>query len=292
MKVLHILYSGLGGHGNVFFSMLDADEANEFDFVPVFFGVEEVREEYIKKAEANNLKWFFVKKKPGIDLEAYNELTSIIKAQLPDIIFLHSSAYIFPARKAVKQSAKKIKIIVRETQANHLKTKQEWLGLCIALLKADKVVFLSKEYRDAVRKKLYFIFRNKKTVVIPNGINLQLFSPSPAHDNVIRIGMQSRLTASKDHETLIKAFAECITVNKTGKKIELHIAGDGEMKQDLQQLAILLGIQNNVVFTGLLPVNELPAFINSLTIYVHATLGETMSTAIMQVMACRVPVIA
>jgi L-malate glycosyltransferase len=42
----------------------------------------------------------------------------------------------------------------------------------------------------------------------------------------------------------------------------------------------------------MLEEKDLPEFINSLDIYVHATLGETMSTAIMQVMACRVPVIA
>lgn len=293
MKVLHVLYSGLGGHGNVFFSMVDADEKHEVEFAAVFFGVEDVRNEYVKKAEACNLPWFYVKKKTGIDLESYKKITNIILEQAPDIIFLHSSAYIFPARKAVKQSAKKMKIVVRETQANHLKTKQEWLGLCAALLKADHVVFLSKEYRDAVRKKLFFVFSNKKTTVIPNGIDLRLFSPALKQDtDTIRIGMLSRLTASKDHVTLIHAFAKCLQENRTGKKMELHIAGEGESKPALQQLVSSLNLTGHVFFAGLLDVAELPAFINKLDIYVHATLGETMSTAIMQVMACRVPIIA
>ena len=37
---------------------------------------------------------------------------------------------------------------------------------------------------------------------------------------------------------------------------------------------------------------ELVKFLHDLTIYVHASLGETMSTAIMQAMACGLPIIA
>lgn len=293
MKVLHILYSGLGGHGNVFFSMVDADEAHEFNYVGVFFGIEDIRQGYIQKAKHRNLEWFFVKKKPGFDRASYLQLVNIINDQNPDVIFLHSSAYIFPALKAAKQASKKVKVVVRETQANHLKTKKEWFGLCTALLKANKVVFLSKEYRDAVKKSLPLFFSNKRTTVIPNGINLNLFKPAdkPATNNIV-IGMQSRLSATKDHVTLIKAFALCIKKTKNPKKLLLHIAGDGECKPALQNLVIELGIQENVVFLGMLEENELPAFINSLDIYVHATLGETMSTAIMQVMACNKPIIA
>ena len=45
MKILHVLYSGLGGHGNVFFSMVDADEKHEFIFEALFNGVEDVKAE-------------------------------------------------------------------------------------------------------------------------------------------------------------------------------------------------------------------------------------------------------
>ena len=49
MKILHVLYSGLGGHGNVFFSMADADEANGYEFEALFNGIEEVKAEYIER---------------------------------------------------------------------------------------------------------------------------------------------------------------------------------------------------------------------------------------------------
>ncbi len=73
MKILHILYSGLGGHGNVFFSMVDADKEKAFKYEVLFFGVEEVRAGYIENAEAKNIPWYFVKKKPGFDIALYDD---------------------------------------------------------------------------------------------------------------------------------------------------------------------------------------------------------------------------
>ena len=52
------------------------------------------------------------------------------------------------------------------------------------------------------------------------------------------------------------------------------------------------GILGDVEFTGSIDINELPSFLQNLDIYVHASLGETMSTAIMQAMACGLPLIA
>ena len=294
MKVLHILYSGLGGHGNVFYSMVDADIDRDFEYEALFFGVEDVRRNYIQKATDKKINWHFVKKKPGIDLSAYRKITAIIKKAAPDIIFIHTSAYIFPAKWAAVFSRKKMRVIVRETQPNHLKTKFEWVGLGASLLLADKVVFLSTEYRNDVRQKMKLLFSKKRTAVIPNGIDLSLFRPFETNkeDELVNIGMQSRLSATKDHATLLEAFAMLLADNKTGKKLRLNIAGDGDCRKALEQQAERLKLTDHVFFSGLLEEKDLPGFINNQDIYVHASLGETMSTAIMQVMACRLPVIA
>jgi hypothetical protein len=38
MKILHTLYAGLGGHRNVFFSMVDADKNRDQHYEAIFFG--------------------------------------------------------------------------------------------------------------------------------------------------------------------------------------------------------------------------------------------------------------
>lgn len=292
MKILHIAFSGLGGHGNVFFSMADADKEKQHQFQIIFFGNEEVREGYKQKANQRNIPWYFVKKEPGFDFGSYRQIEKIIRETQPDIIFLHSSSYIFPVKKAILSINKKIKIIVRETQPNHLKTKLNWLGLCVSLVAATKVVFLSTEYRDVIKEKLSLFFSDKRTAVIPNGVDLDVYKPAEKNEHTgINIGMQSRLSETKDHATLIDAIALVLQSAGDGA-VKLYIAGDGVCRPALEKQVQDLNISHAVEFTGMLEETALPQFINSLDIYVHATLGETMSTAIMQVMACKMPVIA
>lgn len=293
MKILHILYSGLGGHGSVFFSMVDADSENINKYEALFFGVEKIRQTYINKAESRAIIWYYVKKKPGIDLVSYWAIARIIKKAKPDILFLHGGCYIFPALLTKLLTFIRIKIVVRETVPNHLKTNIDWGGLIFSLLFANKTIFLSTEYRDTIKNKFSFFFSDKRTKVISNGIDLNVFKPDhKKQPGCIKIGMQSRLTVTKDHTTLIKAFELLLKELPQEEVIQLWIAGEGECRLELEKLANDLEIKNKIIFTGLLDETELPGFINSLDIYVHATLGETMSTAIMQVMACMVPVIA
>ena len=68
MKILHLLFSGLGGHGNVFFSMVKADKHKELEHVALFTGVEELREEYKQLCICNSVSYNYVKKKPGLDI--------------------------------------------------------------------------------------------------------------------------------------------------------------------------------------------------------------------------------
>ncbi len=294
MKILHVLYSGLGGHGNIFFAMVNAGTPNEFEYEALFYGIEEVRHEFIEECRKKNIPWSFAKKHIKLDIKYYLEIHRLIRKSNPDVIFLHGSAYILPAKIAALFSNKKTKIVVRETQANHLKTKAQWVSLTGSMFFADHIVCLTEEFKDQIKKKLGWLFRGKKVTVISNGINLDVYKPRekvPA--GKIIIGMQSRLVRIKDHMTLLRAFA----LLKEGKgpsefDLGLRIAGDGDFKEELVNYTARLGLKDDVEFTGMIPEKELVVFLQSLDIYVHASLGETMSTAIMQAMACRLPIIA
>ena len=97
-----------------------------------------------------------------------------------------------------------------------------------------------------------------------------------------------------DNEQLNVEFPEW-SVEKVANKIGIsqrHIAGDGETITALRALVNKLNLDESVVFYGMLDESALIEFLHRLDIYVHATLGETMSTAIMQVMSCKLPIIA
>ncbi|MEP6674224.1 MAG: glycosyltransferase family 4 protein [Ferruginibacter sp.] len=292
MKILHVLYSGLGGHGNVFFSLVSADEKKVFQYEALFNGIEDVRQDYIDSCSRLNVPLIFVKKKQGSHLGFFVKMVKAIIKSRADIIFLHGSIHAAAARTAVFFMRGKQKIIVRETQANHLKTKREKLALKIAMKLADRIVFLSREYDDEIKSFMPENYRSKKISIIPNGLDLSLYTPgNKSQGNRIILGMQSRLVAIKDHETLLRAIAS-LKKSRPGILLNLIIAGDGEHKKYLENLQQQLGLQQEVHFCGILNENELIHFLQSLDIYVHASLGETMSTAVMQAMACRLPLIA
>lgn len=293
MKVLHVLYSGLGGHGNVFFSMVADNRDQQITYEALFYGIEDVRQSFVEECENNNIPWYFVKKRSKFDLNYYRQLLRIIRKSSPDIIFLHGSAYILPAKLASVFSGGKSKIVIRETQANHLKTFNQWLSLGISMFLAHHIVCLTPEFREQIKAKLGWVFRGKKVSVISNGIDLDLYRPKapPARPETV-IGMQSRLVRIKDHFTLLKAFRLLIDEYKGQINLRMKIAGDGETRTELMNDAKESGIDHLVEFTGMLPENELVDFLQSLDLYVHASFGETMSTAIMQAMACRLPIVA
>lgn len=294
--VLHILYSGLGGHGAVLFALIEGGFLSNAQHVILFAGVEQPIEEYIKKCEKYKLDYSFIKKDEGKNnIQFQISIVREIIVNKPDIIFIHGLATM-PAVAFIKLICNKKKpyIIVRETQANMLKSKREWMLLFIAHIAVDKIVHLSKEARDGTINKLGKFARYSKVKVVPNGLDTEYFIPiEKARENkqIIHIGMQSRLQTNKDHNTLIKAFY-LLCKNSKFTKYYLHIAGDGVTFHEIVKMIKLYKLENVVSMHGMLDKKKLKIFLCNLDIYVHCTHGETMSTAIMQAQSCGLPVIA
>lgn len=293
MKVLHVLYSGLGGHSNVFFSMLKADQPGSFRYEALFNGVELPRAENTERCNVMGVPWYYVPKKPGKHISFIWQMSKMIRRSKPRIVFLHASVNVPAAVLAKLLSFSRLKIIVRETQANHLKTKAEWFSLKLALLFANKVVFLSDAYAATVKQTIPRWYIDRKVAVIPNGLDLDLFRPGSKQsgNSAVILAMQSRIVAIKDHVTLLQAL-DLVRQQQPQLLVKLKIAGEGNMEPVLKQLAQKLKIESLVDFAGLLPESALPEFLQTCDIYIHASLGETMSTAIMQAMACKLPIVA
>lgn len=292
ISVVHILYSGLGGHGSVFFSLTKADEQKEATNYAVFCGVENVNPDYIELCNRYGVAYSAILKKPGADFSPYFRIYSVLRKVRPEVIVLHGPAFIFPAW-LYRKTHGNVKIIVRETQAHHLKTKRDWQWLKWAVKLADKLIFLTTESLTGVIQKFPKLPVQQKAVIIPNGIDTDLYSPhkEPVHREVLVLGMQSRLQKIKDHPTLFKSF-KAIQEKYKEQKIRLRIAGDGVTRAGLENLAQELGITKDIEFCGMLSETDLVPFMKNLDIYVHATYGETLSNSIMQAMSCGLPIVA
>ena len=277
-KWVHIAYSGLAGTTDYIFNLIKGDVNRSIEHNIIFYGVEEPSKTQLNQAKALANTATIIKQ-PGIDKNALKKLESELFHSNADIITVHVNSLIWHLPKLI---GNKSKIIFVEHQANHLKTKKEFMWSYLAQRKAFKVVCLTDHYQSELKKKLRFGYLPKKNVVIQTGIEIDSYRQY-LKDEKIRVGMVSRINELKDHATLLKAFVSIENPN-----IELHIAGDGSLLNSLKDEYK----DSRISFHGYISPDEVRSLLAKLNIYVQATLGETSSIALMQAQATGLAIIA
>jgi glycosyltransferase involved in cell wall biosynthesis len=108
-------------------------------------------------------------------------------------------------------------------------------------------------------------------------------------DNEPVIGKIARLFELKGHRFLLKSAKEVISKFPNAKFLFI---GDGILKDELKKQALRLGIEDRIIFAGLVPREKIPDYISIMDIVVHVSLREGLARAIPQAFACSKPVIA
>lgn len=137
----------------------------------------------------------------------------------------------------------------------------------------------------------------EKIVTIHNGIEIQNYTPelSGLHirhefgidpDKIV-IGVIARLHPVKGHKYLLKSVAELVKINQ---KVVLLLAGTGPCRKELEDIALNLGIKNNIIFAGFR--KDIPEIISASDFLVLPSLSEGLSLTIVEGMAMKKAVIA
>jgi glycosyltransferase involved in cell wall biosynthesis len=122
-----------------------------------------------------------------------------------------------------------------------------------------------------------------KITIIPNSVNVDIFKPMPESQQIERrIGFVGRFTGQKRIPLLIEAVSKI-------KDASLLLIGDGPLKKEIEDQAKQLGI--NVDFMGNVPNYQLPDLLNSCQTFVLPSEWEGMPKALLEAMACGLPVI-
>lgn len=136
-----------------------------------------------------------------------------------------------------------------------------------------------------------------RMVVVPNGYDLERFSPDAAARARLRaawrvgpevplIGMVARFDPQKDHGNLIAALAE---LHRRGVTFGAVLAGTG-MVPDNAVLAGWLqqaGLAERVLLLG--PQRDVPALMSALDVHVLSSYGEAFPNVLAEAMACGTP---
>lgn len=75
-------------------------------------------------------------------------------------------------------------------------------------------------------------------------------------------------------------------------RVDLHILGHGKLLEEYQELAKSLNIDDQVFFDGLLPLEQVPNWLDNLDIYIQPSLTEGLPRSLIEAMSRGLPCIA
>jgi glycosyltransferase involved in cell wall biosynthesis len=136
-----------------------------------------------------------------------------------------------------------------------------------------------------------------REVVIPNGIPLP---PPPGPFDRVRarsalglpedsfvVGIVARLSAQKAHQVLLEAFASLV---RTHPEAHLVVVGEGDRRDELQELATALGIERRVHFTG--RRRDVQSLLPGFDVGCLSSVHEGAPLFVIEAMAAALPVVA
>jgi PEP-CTERM/exosortase A-associated glycosyltransferase len=214
-----------------------------------------------------------------------NEVVKIVK---PDILHAHSPALnALPALRVARSLNIPIVYEVRafwEDAAVDHGTSKEW-GVryrltraleSYALKRVDAVTTICEGLRNDILGRGIL---PKKVTVIPNAVNIENFNIGEEADlqlaedlglnNKILLGFIGSFYAYEGLNILLHALPKMLAQNPD---IRILLVGGGPQENNLKTLAIQLGIENKVVFTGRVPHDQVQRYYNLIDILVYPRL--------------------
>ena len=182
-------------------------------------------------------------------------------------------------------------------EAGSLQGKYSLLGdiLIWMLKKVDCFIATSKEIEDGLLQEGY---EQRKIVRIPNFIDQHIFHPpdDQTRDRIRKqlgftykriVTFSGRLVERKGPDILLDAWK---TLTQEYENILLIILGGGPLESNLKEQCRVLGIEKDVTFYGF--VNNVYDYLAAADIFVFPSFQEGLPNAVLEAMACGLPVIS
>ena len=157
-------------------------------------------------------------------------------------------------------------------------------------------------------KKTYDLFKEKykydrNVHIIPTGIEIERFYKENINMNKVNSLKQrlnindkdfiilfvGRIASEKSIDFLIKNHVSLVKKNKNCKLI---IVGSGPDLDSLKELSKKLKMDNNIIFTGKVPWNDVSLYYSLANVFTTASHTETQGLTVIEAMAASIPVVA
>jgi L-malate glycosyltransferase len=135
-------------------------------------------------------------------------------------------------------------------------------------------------------------YTDKKIFITPFGVDLSKFKPIDGLKTAGRFtfGTVKALSDKYGIADLIQAFAK---IHQLYPNSDLLIVGDGPQRKEYEELTRKLKIDDVTTFTGRVPNDKVPEYINKMDIFAVPSTedSESFGVAAVESMACGVPVV-
>jgi glycosyltransferase involved in cell wall biosynthesis len=163
-------------------------------------------------------------------------------------------------------------------------------------------IAVSQQTRDdLVRMRVH----EDRVFVVPNGVDTNLYRPIPIDRSRMKLGMEKRIGPDekvvlsvnfveprKGMHILVKAFHEVLKEVSNAHCVIVGASTLNGYRQYLLRLAINLGLEGKIHFTGFVAEETLPYYFGSCDVFALPSLAEGAPLVIPMAMACRKPVVA
>ncbi len=178
-------------------------------------------------------------------------------------------------------------------------------ALCVKpiIKRADAVIVSSFDYAENSNLSTIFaeLKKDKKLFAVPNGVDLQEFSPGNDGSSikkrfcksgeplVLFVGALDKAHYFKGVDFLLESVSEI-----KGKSFSLAVVGDGDLRKQFEEKASALGLRGKVFFAGRVEQKELPGYYSACDFLVLPSIdkGEAFGIVLAEAMASEKPVLA
>ena len=253
----------------------------------------------LDRVDAANVNFHHVLRRYKYDIGFIKHIAKIIDDHSIDVIHCTMQFSLLIAFLARLRSSRKPKLItvIHTTINRGLKEElQDRLLYSWLLRLCESVIFVCENQKEYWVTKYRFL--KDKSIVIYNGVDVVKYDPelykekgiefrSSHHipDEAFVISCIAGFRPEKGHDHLLRVF------HKLPSDAWLILAGDGELREQIEEKIRITGIQDRVILTG--NVSEVFQVLSASDITVlSSTAVETFSIAMLESMSMAVPMVA
>jgi glycosyltransferase involved in cell wall biosynthesis len=294
IKILQTIRQGkIGGGESHVIDLVETLDKDRYESVVLSF-TEGPMVEHMKSI---GVKTYVIHTERPFDYSKWEEVKQIIQAEKIDLVHAHGTR----ANSNTNSSARKLGIPVIYTvhgwsfhpdQNFLVRALRIWSEKYLVNKSTLTICVSDSNLNDAGKE-----FEMKNATVIKCGINLNKYNPDAEsflpvrkelgiEDDVVLVGYIVRMTIQKDPLTLIRAIA----LMPEDLKIKFLFVGDGDLKEDVVNLAKELKVSSRILFMDFR--QDVPNILNAIDIYCLPSLWEGLPLGMLEAMAMRKAIVA